>query len=424
MPGQLLFIQSAVCAILIACRNNLAIQIYPECNRMKPLQGLKILEFSTMVTASFAAMMMAEQGAEVIKVEPLLAGDPMRYLGTSKGGISALFGNCNRGKSSIRVDLKQAEGQATIRQLASQVDVVIHNYRPGVMDKLNLGSAALRDLNPRLVYMAISGFGTQGPLSSAPAYDPIIQAHAGFSASQGLGSPTFIRNLMCDKITAYTACQAVTAALYQRERTGEGQHIDLSMLDAGLFFIFPDGFMNHTLLDDDVQQQPLLADLLYNISNTLDGGITLSAGTPKQRAGVLKAIGQEALLSDPRFATMEDLTANLAEYRAILAAAFAKFTTVELLTRLADNDVPCARCHDYAEVLEQPQLQANDSIAVAQHPLMGAMRVVKSPARFGGARSQPSNAAPAHGENTQACLEGCGFSPEQQSALRAQGVIE
>ena len=219
---------------------------------MKPLESITILEFSTMITASLASMMMAEQGARVIKVEPMAMGDPMRYIGARKADISALFANCNRGKESLRIDLKSDEGVRVIKEMIPSVDVVIHNFRPGVMDKLGLGSETLRGINSKLIYTAISGFGTEGPMSSAPAYDPIIQAHAGVAATQGKGDePAFMRTLLCDKITGYTACQAVTSALFLRERTGVGQHIDLSMIDSGLFFIFLDGFQNHTLLSDD-----------------------------------------------------------------------------------------------------------------------------------------------------------------------------
>ena len=170
---------------------------------MKPLEGITILEFSTMITAALASMMLAEQGAKVIKVEPSDQGDPMRYIGARKGDISSLFAGCNRGKESIKIDLKSEAGQAVIRDMVSQVDVVIHNFRPGKMDSLNLGCDALRAINPKLVYMAISGFGTEGPLRHAPAYDPIIQAHTGMAATQGSDeSPAFIRSLLCDKITA------------------------------------------------------------------------------------------------------------------------------------------------------------------------------------------------------------------------------
>lgn len=390
---------------------------------MKPLEGLAVLEFSTMITASFAAMMMAEQGAQVVKVEPINQGDPMRYLGASKGGISALFANCNRGKQSIRVNLKDEAGQRLIHELVPDVDVVIHNFRPGVMDKLGLGSEQLRAINPRLINMAISGFGTKGPLSDAPAYDPVIQAHAGMAASQGSGAPEFIRNLMCDKITAYTACQAVTSALYMREKTGGGQHIDLSMLDAGLFFLFPDAFMNHTLLDDDVQPQPLLADLLYELTLTKDGGLTISAGTDRQRAGVLKAAGKEGLMQDPRFNSIENLIANIETYKEILREAFLAMSTDEAMEKLAENDVPCARCLSRDDVLAQPQIEANDSIEVREHPLMGFMRIMKLPARFGEEVLTPGDHAPAHGEHTEKVLLAFGVTHDRIAELTRQGVV-
>ena len=390
---------------------------------MKPLEGIKVLEFSTMITASFAAMMLGEQGASVIKVEPIETGDPMRYFGTNKGGISGIFANCNRGKQSIRIDLKNSEGQALVRELAAESDVVIHNFRPGVMNKLNLGSDELRKLNPKLIYMAVSGFGTEGPLHNAPAYDPVIQAHAGFTASQGQGEPVFVRNLMCDKITAYTACQAVTSALYAREKTAEGQHLDLSMLDAGLFFLFPDAFMNHTLLDEDAIQQPLLADLMYELTVTKDGALTVSASTEQQRARVLQALELEWLSEDPRFDTMEKLIANLGEYRSILSDAYMALTTDEALQKLQDHDVPCAKCHDRDEVLNQPQLAVNNSVEVQEHPIMGSLRVVKTPARFSGEVLSAGAPAPAHGEHTDAVLSSHGVDAQRLQSLKDSGAV-
>lgn len=390
---------------------------------MKPLKDITVLEFSTMVTASFATMMMADQGARVIKVEPVEAGDPMRYLGTAKGGISALFANCNRGKQSIRVDLKTAAGQQIVRSMAEQIDVLIHNFRPGVMEDLSLGSNELRRNNRLLIYTAISGFGKDGPLASAPAYDPVIQAHAGFTASQGTDTPVFIRNLMCDKITAYTACQAVTSALYHRERTGEGQHLDVAMLDAGLFFIFPDAFMNHTLLDGDVVQQPLLADLLYELTETKDGAITMSAGTDQQRLGVVQAVGKEDLFEDPRFSSPESLMQNVDTFREILHEAFLELTTEEALQRLQAHDVPCARCHDHEDVLSQPQIANNGTVGEREHPVMGRMRVIQSPARFRGKALPLAGNAPSHGEHTEDVLSEFGFSATDLATWREAGSI-
>jgi len=393
---------------------------------MKPLEGIKVLEFSTMVTASFAAMMLAEQGAEVIKVEPIELGDPMRYLGSSKGGISALFANCNRGKRSLRLDLKSDAGRKVIEELATESDVLLTNYRPGVMDGLGLGSEHLRSLNPRLIVGAVSGFGTKGPHRDAPAYDPIIQAQAGFAAVQGQGKeqPEFFQTLMCDKITAYTICQAVTTALFARERSGEGQHIDLSMMDAGLYFLFPDGFMHETLLDDDVEQQTPLSEMLYQLAETTDGGITVSAATAAQQVGMLTAVDRLELFADERFNSIENILKNVEAFREEIAGAVATFGTDELLEKLHENDVPAAKPLDYSEVFAHPQYEANDSVDISTHARLGSMRRVKPPAQFGGERLVPAADGPAHGEHTLEILAELGRSQANIDALVAEGAAQ
>ncbi len=386
---------------------------------MKPLEGIKVMEFSTMITASFAAMMMAEQGAEVIKVEPVELGDPMRYLGSQKGGISALFANCDRGKQSLRLDIKSAEGKAIIEELAKETDVILCNFRPGVMEKSGLGSEHLRALNPRLIYAAITGFGTEGPDKDKPAYDPVIQAQAGFTAVQGQGKETleFVRNLTCDKVTAYTACQAVTAALFARERSGEGQHIDLSMMDAGLFFLFPDGFMHRTLLDEDAEHLPPLSELLYDLTVTKDGGITVSAASQGQQIGLFTALDMLHLFADERFNSQEKIIANIAELREIMAEKFLEYETDEILAKLEENDVPASKCLPYEEVIAHPQYAANESIDEHDHPVMGNMLRVKLPAQFEGERIEPGAASPRHGQHTEEILRAHGKSDEEIAAL-------
>jgi crotonobetainyl-CoA:carnitine CoA-transferase CaiB-like acyl-CoA transferase len=391
---------------------------------MKPLEGITILEFSTMITAALASMMLAEQGARVIKVEPLEMGDPMRYIGARKGDISSLFAGCNRGKESLAIDLKSQAGQAVIRDMIPEVDVVIHNFRPGTMETMNLGSEDLMSLNPRLIYTAISGFGTEGPLRRAPAYDPIIQAHSGMAATQGSDeSPTFIRSLLCDKITAYTASQAVTSGLFARERSGKGQLIDLSMLDAGLFFMFPDGFQNHALLDEDAIPGGLLIDILYDLTLTKDGGITVAAANQEMQGRMLSAIGLLHLLEDERFNSMKKLLENLMVFRELIADKCLQYTSDELLALLRAAEVPCAKCLSRDEVLSQEQLQANDSIETVDHPHLGKLRIVKAPPRFGGKRLEPARPVPTHGEHSETVMASFDISDARIEALKQAGTV-
>lgn len=387
-----------------------------------PLHGFTIIEFSSMVTASLASMMLADQGARVIKVEPPGAGDIMRVLGSSKGGISGLFANCNRGKESVALNLKHPQGVKIAGELVRKADVLITNYRPGVMEKLGLGSDAMRQANPRLVFVAITGFGAHGPLKDAPAYDPIVQAQAGYTAIQGIEGRALVRTLICDKVTAHSAAQAVTAGLLQRTRTGLGQHIDLSMLDAGLFFMFPDGFMNHTLLDEDVMPGPLLSDSI-SIGQAKDGEFVAAPVTPAQLSSFYAALDLEHLQEDERFSTPEGVLQNFDLYREITQRALDAISADELVERLRAADVPAAKCLSREETLAQPQLAANASVETTHHPLMGSMRQVRSPARFG-ARSLPlGSPCPALGEHTDDVLAGLGTSAAEISELKAQGAV-
>ena len=391
---------------------------------MKPLESVTVLEFSTMITASLASMMMAEQGARVIKVEPMEMGDPMRYIGARKADISALFANCNRGKESLRIDLKSSDGVETIKSMIPLVDVVIHNFRPGVMDKLGLGSEALRTINPKLIYTAISGFGTKGPLSSAPAYDPMIQAHAGVAAAQGKGNqPAFMRTLLCDKITGYTACQAVTSALFMRERTGEGQHLDLSMIDSGLFFIFLDGFQNDTLLSEDHERGPMLIDILYDPWVCSDGSVIISLGSYDIQKRFLTAINMQHLLEDPRFDTFENQMRNIRELKATVAPRCEALTCADMVNRLREADVPCAKVMTREEVLAQEQLAANGTVDIYDHHIAGQSRRILAPPLFGGERLAPGVGAPTHGQDTDSVLKSFGFSGDAIHDLRSSSVI-
>jgi crotonobetainyl-CoA:carnitine CoA-transferase CaiB-like acyl-CoA transferase len=249
-----------------------------------------------------------------------------------------------------------------------------------------------------------------------------VQAHTGMTDVQGDEGHDFIRNLVCDKVTAYTACQAVTSALYQRERTGDGEHIDISMLDAGLFFIFPDGFMADTLLDADAVPGPEIRNI-YRKIRLKDGEITISAANQKQMFGVLKAIGREDLTIPEGLQELMQILAIPTGFEDLINAAIADWSTEQALANMLAADVPCARCLDRSEALAQPQLAANNTLAEIDHPHMGKLRAVRSPVRFGGTQFEMSRPCPAHGEHTTSILQEVGLSAAEIETLAQQQII-
>ena len=286
---------------------------------LQPLAGIKIIELSNMITCSLAAMTMSAQGADVIKVEPPGMGDKMRPLGTQKNGVSGFFHNCNRGKRSLAIDLKSQVGVDAVKELASKADILIHNYRPGVMDRLGLGSDDLRNENPKLTYIAISGFGTNGPMADLPAFDHVIQGIVGFTDLQSSEADSFdhIKTFICDKVTAYTACQAATAALLARTNTNCGQHIDISMLHACLSFMWPDGMMHRTLKDDDRFEMSPGSDYFQTI-NYSDGGIAVAPLTDAHWEALLPMLGYPELIGTPIYASVAARMSNMKEVLKVL----------------------------------------------------------------------------------------------------------
>lgn len=366
----------------------------------KPLHGIKILELSSIVTASLATMILCDQGAEVIKVEPTGMGDSMRYLGTQKGGFSAIFANCNRGKLSLNLDLKDADELNILLKLAEESDIFISNYRPGVNEKLGLGLEVLRKINPNIIYVSISGFGETGPLSKAPAYDHVIQGMSGATSIQSSeGNPAYMKTLICDKITGYTACQALTAALFKRERTGKTSYITLSMLDAAIFFLWPDGMMNETLLDKDVIKAPPLSSTYTSLIPAKDGFFTIAAMTDDQWYGIFDAINKPEFKSDSRFISASARSQNMNELLKESLFRFQDFTVDEAIEALRNNDVPCSPYVPRDEVINQPQVIASNTIFQMESPHQGKLNAVSHPAIFDGHRLNVDKAAPSLGED-------------------------
>ncbi|MEQ9519611.1 MAG: CoA transferase [Parvibaculum sp.] len=389
----------------------------------QPLKGLRVLELSTMVTASLATMILASQGADVIKIEPTGIGDPMRFIGSQKKGISALFANCNRGKRALAINLKDERGRALMLDLARDADVLVHNYRAGVMEKLGLGSETLRSANPRLVNVAITGFGKEGSLAHDPAYDHVIQALAGFTGVQaGPDGPDFMKTLVADKITAYTVSQGITSALLARATTGQGQHIDVSMLEACLFFLWPDGMMNQTLLADDVTAfLPMAA--YYKTAATRDGHISIAAATDEHWRGVTQVVERPDIMEDPRFNSIFARSAHVNALLVEIDGAFKHMTSAEALAALRARDVPCAECLMPDQVVAHDQVVAVGAVTERDHPLLGRMRVATPPLRFDGRVGDVERPCPAHGEHSRVIASELGRSEELIDQLFSDGVL-
>ena len=390
----------------------------------QPLAGVKILEFSTMVTCSLASMTLAAQGAEVIKIEPPLGGDVMRHLGHQKNGISALFHNCNRGKRSLAIDLKSSAGVDAVTKLAMKADLVMHNYRPGVMDRMGLGSTSLRGINNRLTYIAVTGFGNKGPMSGDPAYDHVIQAMSGITDLQGdeESNFSFVRTLLCDKITAYTVCQAATAALLARATTGEGQHIDISMLHACLAFVWPDGMMHHTLHDDDVIAMSPVSDY-YQTLDLKDGSIAVAALQDKHWEALLPLIGYPELVDNPMFKTMGARLSNMSEVLKVLKSPRQDVGVAKALEILRAADVPCGPCEHRSDIAHNPQVNAIGALEtyVAKH--LGSLTAPTPPVQFAGALTTQALPSPTLGEQSRDILREIGWSENRIDDLVSQKIV-
>ena len=390
----------------------------------QPLAGVKILELSTMVTCSLASMTLAAQGAEVIKIEPPLGGDVMRHLGHQKNGISALFHNCNRGKRSLAIDLKSSAGVEAVNQLAMKADLLIHNYRPGVMDRMGLGSTSLRGINNRLTYIAVTGFGNKGPMSGDPAYDHVIQAMSGITDLQGdeESNFSFVRTLLCDKITAYTVCQAATAALLARATTGEGQHIDVSMLHACLAFVWPDGMMHHTLHDDDVIAMSPVSDY-YQTLDLKDGSIAVAALQDKHWEALLPLIGYPELVDNPMFKTMGARLSNMSKVLKVLKSPRQDVGVAKALEILRAADVPCGPCEHRSDIAHNPQVNAIGALEtyVAKH--LGSLTAPTPPVQFAGALTTQALPSPTLGEQSRDILREIGWSENRIDDLVSQKIV-
>lgn len=387
------------------------------------LDGIKVVDLSVMISGPLAGMMLADQGADVIKVESPGLGDIMRFLGSSKGGVTGIFLNNNRGKRSLVLDLKKPEGLDVLKRLISEADVLIQNFRPGAMERLGLGYEDAAKLNPNLIYTSISGYGPDGPFSHRRVYDNVIQAGSGLASVQtdpATGIPSMYRTLVCDKTTAYTAAAAITSALFARA-TGKaaGQHVVVSMLDAAIAFMWPDSAMDAVLLDEDVKRAPTIG-ANYAVTQLADGYVSAGAVSDAEFKGLVAALGHPEMGEDPRFATALSRTEHLMEL-VTLMRQYASQTTVDVfLARCDEFDVPASAILKLEEVADDPQVKHNQIFVERDHPVAGRVREPRPAARMSATPQRVSDPAPLFGQHSDEIVRELGLDA---AALRAAGVI-
>jgi crotonobetainyl-CoA:carnitine CoA-transferase CaiB-like acyl-CoA transferase len=350
-----------------------------------PLAGVRVLDFSAVISGPMAAGWLCDQGADVTKIEPP-SRDPIRRFGPWAGDISPAYLAVNRGKRHLTMDLKSPQARAVLDPLIAEADVLVENFRPGVMDKLGFGWERLQALNPRLIYCSITGYGPDGPYAGLRAYDPMVQASSGLAASQAGadGEPQLIRSLIVDKVTALTAAQAVTAALFARERTGEGQRVEVAMLDAALAFNWPEIMFNHGFADDQAPPSPPYGKF-SRLWRTKDGKwVSLASFQDHELPAICAAVNRPDIAEDPRFRTGRERAKNIAAFGPVLAAAIAEVTADEFMDGCLRHGAGGAKVCSLDEIVDHPQVVHNRGVAIVDQPGAGRIRTARHPARFSG----------------------------------------
>jgi crotonobetainyl-CoA:carnitine CoA-transferase CaiB-like acyl-CoA transferase len=387
------------------------------------LKGVRVVELSTVITAPLAGLMLAELGADVVKVEQPQGGDPFRNF---RGGhYSPNFVAYNRGKRSIRLDLRAAAGRSVLLKLVARADVLLENFRPGVMDKLGLGADVLAAANARLIHCSITGFGASGPYRARPAYDNVAVALSGILSLQlDPEHPQSSGPTIPDNATGMFACYGILGALYDRERTGRGRRVEVNMLEAGIAFI-PDPFANYTragIRSGRLTRVAASQSFAFRCSDGRLLAVHLSS-QPKFFESMAAALECPALLRDARFATRELRIENYGELTRVFAEIVARKPWAHWASALEANDVPFAPVNDLAEVLDDPQVRHLGTFYRQHHPTEGDITAIHRPVLIDGARDECVLPAPTLGEHTDAVLAELGYGETEIAALRAAAVI-
>lgn len=390
-----------------------------------PLAGFRVVDLTTMISGPVATMILADQGADVIKVETPAGGDFSRDVATRRGGFSAAFVNNNRNKRSIAVDLKSEAGLQLVRRLSASADVFVQNFRPGVADRIGVGYESLSQENPRLVYLSIAGFGFDGPYAGKPVFDPLVQSLTGLTTVQA-GSdeerPRLVRTILPDKLTGFAASQAICAALLGRTQSGRGQHVRLSMLDTVISFLWHSDMGGHTFVGDEFKQEVAQSfiDLIYE---TKDGFMSVAVMRHKEWVGLARAVERPDWLEDSRFRDTAGLEVHKNARLELIQEALLTRSTAEWLGILEKHDVPCAPVLTRREVIRHAQVAANKILVEIDHPHAGRLRQTRCAAQFEGTPAEMRMGAPLHGEHGVEIARELGFDDREIEAMAAAGVL-
>ncbi|MDI1262273.1 MAG: CaiB/BaiF CoA-transferase family protein [bacterium] len=390
-------------------------------------QGLRVLDLTRVMSGPFCTAMLADLGAEVIKIEIPGSGDEARYFAPHLNGESTYFALLNRGKRSVTINLKSPEGIALVRDLSRQADVIVENFRPGVMDRLGLGYESLQQQNPKLIYASISGFGQEGPLADLPAFDLVIQAMSGLMSVTGEagGRALAVGESVADITTGMFAAWGIAAALYDRERTGIGRRLEVAMLDS-VFSMLLTNLSRRLFTDQPTRRVGNRHPETYPVDSfvTQDGDIVLVGFSEAIVKRIFEAIGRPELSSDPRFKTNRDRNLHEAELRSIIANWAATLTQQQALARLREADVPAAPVWTLDELLASEHVSARNLLQPGFNAKLGDIQVVPQPVRFTGTEVPTAIRTPTLGEDTESVLrDELGLDEQRIARLRAAKTI-
>jgi len=392
-----------------------------------PLQGVRVLDFTRVLAGPSAALALADLGAEVLKIEPPGSGDETRSFPPFREGESHYYLSINRGKKSIVIDLKTDEGLALARDLAAKSDVLLENYRPGVMDRLGLGYEGLTTENPGLIYCSISGFGKDGPLRDKPSFDIVLQALSGALSVNGEpdAGPTKLGIPLGDLVGGINGPIAILAALHERHRTGRGRLIDISLLDGMmgmLGYLAQLAFFKEENPQRQGSQHPNLVP--YGQFPASDGAIIVACLTNNFWARVCRALQRTELIEDPRYDSLEKRRERREEVNDIVAGFTIGHTVEELVDLFTEHQVPNAPILGILEALAQPQAKARNMVVETEHQTLGSIPIVNRSIRYVDAEQPTPTAPPVLGQDTDEILSDVlGLDEDRIAALRAAGVI-